>query len=429
MAMDLLIDEFLARYRKEYDFYDQASRLAAQFLEGRLGTTGIRAIVTSRAKGIRRLEEKVRSRATNPKKNYTCVDDIFKDIVDLAGVRIAMYFPGQYAQVESIIRELFIVLEEKKFPDESVPPEDLESEYKKRFSGYWARHYRVQLQGSLLRDAQRRYTEAKIEIQVASVLMHSWAEVEHDLIYKPQQGPLSYEEHAILDELNGLVLTGEVALEQLQRAGEARVAAGGREFSNHYDLASHLLATFASSVTVPTGEIALGRIDLLFELLKQLNLGTPDKIKPYIQSLNPDLEKRPLADQIIDQLLGEDPESRYPIYDKLRSSRPVPGDYAGRTRNQIGAEADEEMTQFLKQWVALERKIKEKAIELGAPGIYPSSKLLSKLGIDDEALLKDFEGIRRTRNEVVHGMSMPAAEDLRDAGRRMEEISEQLDQL
>lgn len=427
--MDLLIDEFLARYRKEYDFYDQAARLAAQFLEGRLRAAGIRSMVTSRAKAIGRLDEKVRSRAANPKKSYTCVDDIFKDIVDLAGVRVAMYFPGEYTQVENIIRELFIVLDERLFPDESTPPGDPESQYKKRFSGYWARHYRVQLQDDLLRDAQRRYTEAKIEIQVASVLMHSWAEVEHDLIYKPQQGPLSYEEHAILDELNGLVLAGEVALEQLQRAGEARVAAGEREFSNHYDLASHLLATFAPSIRVPFGEIALGRIDLLFELLKKLNLGTPERIKPYVQSLNPDLEKRPLADQIIDQLLSQDPETRYPIYDKLRSSRPVPGDYAGRTRNQVGVEADEEVTQFLKQWVALERKIKEKAKALGAQGIYPSSKLLSRLGINDEALLKDFEGIRRTRNEVVHGMSMPSPEDMRDAGRRMEEISEQVDQL
>ena len=49
--------------------------------------------------------------------------------------------------------------------------------------------------------------------------MHAWSEVEHDLIYKPMQGTLSEEELAILDELNGLVLTGEIALERLQAAG------------------------------------------------------------------------------------------------------------------------------------------------------------------------------------------------------------------
>jgi hypothetical protein len=31
-----VIDEFLARYRKEYDFYDQAARLVAQTLESNL---------------------------------------------------------------------------------------------------------------------------------------------------------------------------------------------------------------------------------------------------------------------------------------------------------------------------------------------------------------------------------------------------------
>ena len=53
--------------------------------------------------------------------------------------------------------------------------------------------------------------------------MHAWSEVEHDLVYKPMQGTLSEEELAILDELNGLVLTGEIALERLQAAGNERI--------------------------------------------------------------------------------------------------------------------------------------------------------------------------------------------------------------
>ncbi|HEY6483079.1 MAG TPA: hypothetical protein VIY54_06085, partial [Steroidobacteraceae bacterium] len=45
---------------KERDFYDQAARLAAQMAERALQSAGIRAIVTSRAKPLARLEEKVR---------------------------------------------------------------------------------------------------------------------------------------------------------------------------------------------------------------------------------------------------------------------------------------------------------------------------------------------------------------------------------
>jgi ppGpp synthetase/RelA/SpoT-type nucleotidyltranferase len=135
-------------------------------------------MVTSRAKAVGRLEAKVRQR--DALKNYASVDDIYSDLVDLAGARVALYFPGERAQVDSMIKSLFLLVEPpKEFPGASGPT------YAKRFSGYWATHYRVQLREAPLSDAQKRYVEARVEIQVASVLMHAWAEVEHDLVYKP----------------------------------------------------------------------------------------------------------------------------------------------------------------------------------------------------------------------------------------------------
>ncbi|MGD9769225.1 MAG: RelA/SpoT protein, partial [Pseudolabrys sp.] len=83
-----IYESFVARYRKEYDFYDQAGRLAAQLIEKSLQDSGIRAIVTARAKSPSRLEQKIRQRAST--KNYKTVEEIFEDIVDLAGVRIAL---------------------------------------------------------------------------------------------------------------------------------------------------------------------------------------------------------------------------------------------------------------------------------------------------------------------------------------------------
>ena len=112
--------------------------------------------------------------------------------------------------------------------------------------------------------------------------MLAWAEVEHDLVYKPTQGRLSEDEYAILDELNGLVLAGEVALERLQRAGEARTGERGTQFSNHYDLASFLLETTRPVLEGPASESALGRVDILFELLQRLGLAAPDALAPYL---------------------------------------------------------------------------------------------------------------------------------------------------
>jgi len=53
--MDELIKQFLSQYKKEFDFYEMAGRIGAQQLENRLGASGIRAIVTSRAKSPNRL--------------------------------------------------------------------------------------------------------------------------------------------------------------------------------------------------------------------------------------------------------------------------------------------------------------------------------------------------------------------------------------
>lgn len=416
------VDEFLRRYGKEYDFFDQASRLAAQKLGGRLTEAGIRSIVTSRAKAIDRLRNKVEQRS--PRKMYASAEDIFNDVIDLAGVRVAMYFPGQLPQVEKIILSLFnLEGEPKKFPDpETKPP------YEKRFSGYLATHYKGRLNDTVLTDTEKRYNAAIIEIQVASVLMHSWAEVEHDLVYKPQQGPLSEEEYDILDELNGLVLAGEIALKRLQKAGEIRVAVRGRSFSNHYDLASYLLDASVPVVGESVATTNLGRIDLLFELLKSLNLGTPEKLEPYIKALSPDFEKAPLAEQIIDQVVKEDKE-KYRIYEKLQANRLVAGHHLALSRTELDADTDQELSRFLDEWVGLEQKVNQMAKGSPSEGIYPSRALLEKLGVKDQDLLREFERIRRMRNAVVHGLTLPPLADLREAGSRIRWISEQLEQI
>lgn len=144
---------------------------------------------------------------------------------------MALYFPGDIEIVDSVIEKTFNVKEKKKFPQETTARNEMKLIYEKRFSGYAAKHYRVCMNGN-----DRYAKEYKIEIQVASVLMHAWSEVEHDLIYKPSQGSLSKEELMILDEINGLVIAGNIALERLQDAGADRVAEGNYEFKNHYDL-------------------------------------------------------------------------------------------------------------------------------------------------------------------------------------------------
>lgn len=272
-----VVDDFVARCVKEYDFYDKAARLVAARLEANLKAAGVRCMVTSRAKDASRLEAKCRRR--NDVKEYQGVDDVFNDIADLAGVRVALYFPAERDQVEAAVNSLFSVKLKKEFPDSdngNVPV--------KKFSGYSAIHYRVQLKEDKLNESDKRYSVAAVEIQVASVLMHAWSEVEHDLVYKPlAEGELSVDEYAILDQLNGMVLAGEMALETLQRAGERRIAEVGRTFVNHYELAAYLLTRVELASDDPISESGLGRVDLLFAFLCRLGIGTPSQLVPYLE--------------------------------------------------------------------------------------------------------------------------------------------------
>jgi ppGpp synthetase/RelA/SpoT-type nucleotidyltranferase len=115
-----VIDTFIARYVREYDFYDRAARLVKKRLEPSLKTVGVRCLVTSRTKDISRLEEKYRQRDRS--RHYTSADQILEDIADLAGVRVAPYFPAERHQVDSAINNLFRLFEpQRDFPNSESP--------------------------------------------------------------------------------------------------------------------------------------------------------------------------------------------------------------------------------------------------------------------------------------------------------------------
>lgn len=413
-----VIDDFIAQYRREYDFYDQSARLVAQLLEGRLRASGVRAMVTYRAKAVGRLEPKVRDR--HQRNQYLTANDIYSDIPDLAGVRVALYFPAQRDQVGNMIKELFEVAYSKIFPDGSPP------KYEKRFPGYLATHYRVRLRDATLAESQKQYADALVEIQVASVLMHAWSEVEHDLVYKPFQGVLSEDEYSILDELNGMMMVGEIALERLQKAGDIRVAANGRPFANHYELATHLLSSLSTLADPNDLQAGLGRVDRLHDFLVKLELATPDAVGRYLNALHSDLERRPIAEQIIDQVISEDSD-RYRVYELIRADRPTTTDTPD-AGDQAQTDVHRDMGVFLSAWVDLENLIMELAPQAmkDSGGIVPTSRILSTMPQLDASTLAQFEHVRRLRNQLVHGAKSPEPTDLQEAARQIVTIRQHI---
>jgi len=368
------------------------------------------------------LEDKVKQRAVE--KQYNTVDEIYQDIVDLAGVRVELYFPAEGLQVKAVLDELFRVTLSKPFPHTQAVRV---AQYQNRFSGYSATHYHVYLKDGLLSEAQKPYSEARIEIQVASVLMHAWAEVNHDLVYKPLQGELSEDEYAILDQLNGLVIAGEIALERLQRAGESRVAAGERSFKNHYELAAYLLSAAGATLTGPEATTAIGRVDLLFDLLSRYELATPNGLRPYLDELDQDTERRPLAEQIVDQFIAED-EDRYSAYEEIRAKQP---DLSTELNERHAPNLPEAIAFFLTGWIRFERAVREIALQSGltktAHPVFPTSRVLARIGILDRTEQAEAEWIGKSRKTIVHGVEIPDPSFLRDKGERIRELTARLE--
>ncbi len=306
-----IIDEFIESYDKNIDFYRETGRVCANLCETNMDHMGIRTIVSSRAKKPQRLRKKLEKR--DLVKNYATFTEIKEDIADFVGVRIALYFPGDLYKVQKFIETNFIVKECKTFPEATEKIENDTVFYKKRFSGYWATHYRIFMNEDDLPDNNKECARQVIEIQVASALMLTWAEVEHDLVYKPFSGELSYEEYQILDELNGLVLAGEIALQRLQKAVKYRVSQVGTEFNNHYEIAIFLNNNLGSSVDSSQNEIVLGRVDLLFSCIKSSGFNKPEKLKELLVDIDLNRTERSVVDQIMDKI-GELDVSIYEEY-------------------------------------------------------------------------------------------------------------------
>ena len=139
--MSEVIETFVHDFEKRKGEYIRVKEFVQNKIDLALKDAGIMAIVTARIKDSERLKEKLINR--NEKMKYTSLREIEEDIVDLIGVRIALYFPNDREKVEAIVRKCLDIIKIKEFPDGKQE----KSEYKHVFQGYRATHYRVYPKG------------------------------------------------------------------------------------------------------------------------------------------------------------------------------------------------------------------------------------------------------------------------------------------
>lgn len=402
-------EQFISSYRREQDFFHAVASRASELVSHRLRQQGVQAIVTSRAKDFDRLKEKLATR----NKSYKTEEDVYKDIIDLAGVRIALYFPGDLERVMNTISEIFTdlkIIEHPKAPRTNLV-------YEAEFKGYKATHVNCRIKPENLNEAEQRYSSAAIEIQIASVLMHAWAEVEHDLIYKQQSGSPSIDEYMIVDEINGLVLSAEIALKRLQKAIKNRAAQEEREFKNHYELAAFIMQAVADSRT------PLGRIDTLYDLLKQVGWNNADRVSSLVKSLsltNSEIVAQELTDTILESFPDQD---LLKFYHKSRASR----DNVETTSTLESTATDNAIGKMLKVWNRLEKLIRSKS-NISENENRSFSDIIRGIGLDTIDL-NELNYLRSKRNYVVHSIKLPPVQEIQNLTNRMEMLLVKLNSI
>lgn len=402
--MDILtfMNTYVENYSNRIEYYRKLESYCYQLCQRQMDENGIRCIVSSRVKPVNSLKDKIIYR--HKIVGFECTDDIHNDIRDKVGIRIALYFPPDSVEVEKLMYSLFEIVEEPaRFEKNTL-------EYDSRFSGYKAWHYKVRLKSKTFLDED--YDGEVIEIQVASMLMHAWAEVEHDLAYKKPDGGISDLEYALLSQLNGLVHTGEVILEQLKIAMEKRIEDNNREFLNHYELASFIYKNIPNATKQNITQPTLGRVDILYSLLKSQNKHYPKVVLNYLTSIENDTNCHAISYRIIEKILAENEKAYCAYFDIISPIRePLIGSYSLDFEKKY-RDNENQINVFLLKWVALEGCIRNNTKSKVFDIRIIANELQDLLG--DGIGMQVFDAYKM-RNRIVHGIQVPEKHKLREA--------------
>lgn len=198
-------------------------------------------------------------------------DKPIEQIEDFCGIRIICFYPVDLDKISEIIHEEFDVIE-------SIDKtENLEAD---RF-GYRSNHYIVKIKKTWTKAPNFRGLEnLKLEIQVRTILMHSWADIEHKLAYKTKDDiPLKFRRK--LYQLSALLEIADNQFQELKNEKEILKNSlivqdkGQKEFNFSNDLNLDTLQTYLD-FTFPKRDKSNKLTSVLLEELKRHNISLQD---------------------------------------------------------------------------------------------------------------------------------------------------------
>jgi putative GTP pyrophosphokinase len=158
-----IIESYFANIHK----YQQLGEQVTHALKTILQEQNISVLaVKYRVKSLDNFLEKIH------RKNYT---NPFIEMEDICGVRIIYHFTSDITKIDEMIQKEFDVIDIINKTNENTPTQ----------FGYRSHHYIAKIKKEWLTTPHfRGLKDIKFELQVRTVLMHAWAEIEHKLAYK-----------------------------------------------------------------------------------------------------------------------------------------------------------------------------------------------------------------------------------------------------
>lgn len=262
------IKECGERYLREHDRFQKMAEVVYQkcydIVHKKLT---VRATVQRRAKSPKSFVDKLKKE--EHRSRYASVEEVFRGISDLAGVRIATYLESDRQQVVDELRNSFVgidgrepVIEDK---DRSEPGRH-----------YRATHCQIFLPEEDIVGVNENLKGTTCEIQVCSLLAHVFNEIEHDLQYKPLSGDLSESEREFIDQLGLITKAGDLTIKRLLAETEERLSHRTGEFDDVYDFVARMRKEFDNSSDFSSNA------GQLYDELEALGMRSPEAIREGI---------------------------------------------------------------------------------------------------------------------------------------------------
>ncbi len=163
-------ESLFKKYKELAPLYQRVANNTKEALEQFLNENNIPFLaVTCRVKDFDSFFEKI------SRKNYS---NPFNENEDFCGVRVILYYSDDITKLTNIITDNYLI-NESEDKSEKLEPNEF---------GYRSNHMIIKIKDSwCVTPNYANLNNLKIELQIRTILMHAWAEIEHKLGYKNKQ--------------------------------------------------------------------------------------------------------------------------------------------------------------------------------------------------------------------------------------------------